>query len=396
MKTDPVKNIRRQLSFLTGSTEARFFVVIVAFVLLCSGIMFMIEHKKNPEYHSFLDSVYWSVVTTATVGYGDIAPKTQLGRAVAVVIILVGAAFMGVFIGRISTMLLERQMKEEQGLLDFSAMKNHFIITGWKREMPMVLRDIAERNSDIAPSSIVLVNRAPVDEVKSVLNAPEFREVRFVHGAPIEERDLVRAGVKGAKRILVLADFYTEGNVQNIDSKTVMAVMSIKNLNRTAYVCAELLDTKFEKYLRLSHCDEVLLSRDFSRMMLSSASQGSGLTHIIQSLLSKDSPASIATAAIPHNLVGRTFGEIRGYFASVNSTLVLGLLENTGNIVDRKKEALREAQKNPDISKLIPDLRNAKTLVANEPVINPPDSYVVKQHSMAILVSGSTCERSGS
>jgi voltage-gated potassium channel len=63
-------------------------------------------------------------------------------------------------------------------------------------------------------------------------------------------------------------------------------------------------------------------------------------------------------------------------------------LENTGNIYHRKKEALAEAQKTPDISKLVENLQSVKKLFPNNPVLNPGDGYIVKQNSKAIVVTG--------
>jgi voltage-gated potassium channel len=381
---------RRFFNRLLTSSDIKYAAAIVAFVLLSSVVVYLIEHRSNEQYQTFLDSVYWAVVTTATVGYGDIAPKSQIGRVVTIGIILFGAAVMGTFIGRISTFIMERQMKAEQGLLDFSGMSGHFLVCGWKREMDLMLKEIMDRNPNINPSQVVLLNLSPHEAVTGILNMPEFKGMKFVHGDFIEERELIRAGVKGAARVLVVADHFTEGELQQIDSKTVMAVMSIKNLNKRAYVCAEVLDTKFEKYLSLSHCDEVLLSRDFSRAMLSSAAMGTGITHVIRALTAKESAAKIGVVDIPDSFIGKSFREFNDNLIKDRGTILVGLLENTGNITDRKRDALREAQKNPDISKLLPNLKNAKTLSANDPVINPPADYCIRKHSRGIVITGST------
>jgi voltage-gated potassium channel len=61
-------------------------------------------------------------------------------------------------------------------------------------------------------------------------------------------------------------------------------------------------------------------------------------------------------------------------------------LENTGNFFMRKKEALEEAQKTPDISKLIDSLKMVKTLLPNLPVINPEPEYEIKKYTKAIII----------
>ncbi len=349
-------------------------------------MVYAIERNTNEGFISFFDSLWWTIVTISTVGYGDRLPHTLSGRIIAIATIFVGMGIMGTVTGRIASFLMERQMKEEKGLLDFSKMRGHFVICGWKREMHLVLYDVLKSNPDFSPLDVVLINKAPVDELNMLRSDPLLEGLKYVYGDFVEEIDIVRAGVKGASRILVMADYLTAGDLQQIDSKTVMAVMNIKNLNKRAYVCAELLDTKFEKYLKLSHCDEILLSRSFSRSMLSSASSGSGLAHVVHSLLSGDSGTAISTVAIPHTFVGRTFQEFKSHMYTRQNALLIGLLENTGNILKRKRQALRTAQKNPDISKLIPELQSVKNIRSNDPVLNPQRDYVIKKSSRGIIL----------
>lgn len=50
------------------------------------------------EHWSYLNSYYFSVVTLATVGYGDLTPTTSLGRFVATIYIFVGVGIIAVFV----------------------------------------------------------------------------------------------------------------------------------------------------------------------------------------------------------------------------------------------------------------------------------------------------------
>ena len=373
--------------FVKTSTGLKVVLFFSAIILLSSLVVFAIERKTNEGFVTFFDSLWWTIVTISTVGYGDRLPLSLTGRIIAIITIFVGMGIMGTVTGRIASFLMERQMKEERGLLDYSTMKGHFVVCGWKREMNRVLHEILKSNPDLSPLEIVLINSATRDQINTLRKDTELKGLKFVSGNFFEELEMIRAGVKGAARVLVLADYLTEGDMQQVDSKTVMTVMTIKNLNKKAYVCAELLDTKFEKYLKLSHCDEILLAREFSRSMLASASSGTGLSHVVRSLISGESGADITTASYPNSFVGRTFQELRTYYYTKHNAQLIGMLENTGNLLVRKREALKEAQMNPDISKLIPDLRSVKTISANDPIINPPRDYIVNKYSRAIIIT---------
>jgi voltage-gated potassium channel len=393
-KTIPYKKKQKLLKsisiVLRTSAMLKIFLFLCAVFFISSWVIYLIEHKTNPLFPTYFDSLYYMMVTIATVGYGDKVPITFPGRLVAMAMMVFGVALLGTITGRIASFLMERQMKEENGLLSFERLRDHFVICGWKREMNHVLYEILVNHPSLDSSMIVLINKASHEDMDPLRNDPLLKGVHYVHGDFIEERDLIRAGIKTAARVLVVSDYLTEGNLQQIDSKTVMAVMTIKNLNKKAYVCAEILDTKFEKYLQISHCDEILLSRQFSRSMLAFASIGVGMSHIVGALLTKESGARIATLSFPDSFIGRTYGELGAFTAAENRGVLIGLLENTGNIMSRKQEALREVQKNPNISGIIPELKTVKTLTANNPVINPPAQYQIKKHSMGIIIEGST------
>jgi voltage-gated potassium channel len=57
----------------------------------------------EPTIGSFPDAAWWSVVTTTTVGYGDLSPENPLARVVAVVLMLVGIGTIGMLTGSIAT-----------------------------------------------------------------------------------------------------------------------------------------------------------------------------------------------------------------------------------------------------------------------------------------------------
>jgi voltage-gated potassium channel len=124
--------------------------------------------------------------------------------------------------------------------------------------------------------------------------------------------------------------------------------------------------------------------------MLVSASSATGLSHVIRCLLTPEDGVEIITQDFPADFSGRTYRELRDYFNKKNRTQLIGLLENTGNIKLRKKEALQDAQKNPDISRIIDDLKTVKALSANDPVINPADNYIIKKYCKAIVIEGTS------
>jgi len=78
-----------------------FFGVVLTLVLILGSFLYMIEGEEN-GFTSIPQSIYWAIVTITTVGYGDIAPVTILGKILASIAMLTGYSIIAVPTGIIS------------------------------------------------------------------------------------------------------------------------------------------------------------------------------------------------------------------------------------------------------------------------------------------------------
>ncbi len=76
-----------------------FFIIIIS--VLLGTIMYMVEGPQH-GFNSIPHSVYWTIVTLTTVGYGDISPQTGLGRIIATLIMIIGYGIIAVPTGIVS------------------------------------------------------------------------------------------------------------------------------------------------------------------------------------------------------------------------------------------------------------------------------------------------------
>lgn len=73
----------------------RILFTLAAIIFIYSGLIFQVEHPRNPEsFKTFLDALYFAVVTMTTVGYGDVTPISEAGRGLTVAMILTGIALI--------------------------------------------------------------------------------------------------------------------------------------------------------------------------------------------------------------------------------------------------------------------------------------------------------------
>lgn len=90
--------------------------VFLAFVLLVTMIMgtlmYVVEGPDN-GYTSIPVGVYWAITTLTTVGFGDLTPKTDLGRFIASLMMLMGWGTLAVPTGIVSAELIGQQTRRE-------------------------------------------------------------------------------------------------------------------------------------------------------------------------------------------------------------------------------------------------------------------------------------------
>ncbi len=65
------------------------------------------ENAKGTNIHSYPDALWWAIVTVTTVGYGDRYPVSAGGRAVAVVLMLVGIGLIGVLTATVASVFVK-------------------------------------------------------------------------------------------------------------------------------------------------------------------------------------------------------------------------------------------------------------------------------------------------
>lgn len=368
----------------------RLFLYFAALLLLADFWIVYFERGKNPSFQDYGDGLWWALVTVTTIGYGDKVPITSAGRLVGSGVILVGIGLVGLFMGKISAILVERRIREGRGLTDAKHLKDHFVILGHKAEMASFISGILRVNPALPRERLVLISQIDenvVDELRL-----SFPGVLFLRGDIVDPMAIQRANVAQAARVLVLADESLNRSDQEKDARTVMAVMTIKNLAPEVYTCAEVIDSKYDEHLRLAKCDEVILSREYSRFLLVSATVSEGISKVLHEMLDLSDLKGLQTTEIPAVFIERPFSDLRLHMQQ-NGQLLLGVLENTGRAIEIKRQALRDAQKTSFVSTLVDNLKRVKTMVPNRPVLNPEDGYVVREGSLAIVLGRGTNAR---
>ncbi len=373
------------------------FAVAILFVILAwfsiGDIEYLLENEAvNGNIKSLEDGIWWGIVTLLTVGYGDRYPVTTEGRILAVFLMLAGVMGIAVITAKISSFFLERALRERRGFVDTQTLKNHFVICGWKEEMAVFLLQLLDSNQKIKDSDLVLLSNAPDPEIESLLSVPRLKNIKTIRGDFFVEVNLKRVAPERAAKILILADATPNAagvppTMTEADARTIMTAMTLNNIARGVPVVAEILDSAMDQYLKLAQVNEIIYSRDYSRLLLAMASTGTGVTNIFHDLLNPASPYFLTTKPLPPEALNQTYGKVQEIFQKhYPSDTLIGILENSGNSHVAKEMAIRKAQQTPNVAQLVANLKEVKALRFNQPQFGLPAEYMIREGAMAIVI----------
>ena len=101
---------------------------------------------------NFIDSIYYAVITMATVGYGDYAPHTGIQKIFATTLALGGVALLAYVFNIMLTNFQEKMSKYSEGARKLKAievMEDYYIICGYGRVGKVVFNELTERNQNV-------------------------------------------------------------------------------------------------------------------------------------------------------------------------------------------------------------------------------------------------------
>ena len=171
------------------------------------------------EGWSILDSLYVTVQTVTTVGFGDVTPKTALGRAFATMFMMLGVGIVLYALTSTVQAIVHSELFARRQSRKMSKLRDHFIICGAGRVGSHLIRSLR------AVDEMFLVIESDQTKVEALMDAGIAVLVR---DATLEE-SLIEAGVEHARGIATcLPD----------DADNVYVVLTARDLNPRIHIVA--------------------------------------------------------------------------------------------------------------------------------------------------------------
>lgn len=297
-------------------------VFIILLILLSSYLVWRIEYQgtKESTIRTFWDSIWWAIVTVATVGYGDKVPITQYGRLVGLVLIVVGFTLLSVFTGLIASLFVEDRIKGAKGLKQIRA-HHHIVICGWNKTGESLLRTLVDKN--LLETQICLVTNQTQEFFDSIQSQFRNLQIRFVRGEPTQEEILKRASVNTSSQVYILAD--QDLNQQNADDRSIIVANAVHYLAGKAKITVQLLNGENKNLLHRIGITDVMVYDEIGGSILANNIVETNSLNIFGNLL-KSSTHSFVTCEVSEDFVGKSYGELFGFIYQEKGQLLVGLI----------------------------------------------------------------------
>ena len=225
------------LTRLTGKYITNGLILII--VLFIYGIVgsYFIMHLN------LIDSIYYAVITMATVGYGDYTPHTGIQKIFATTLAIGGVGLLAYVFNIILTNFQERMREFSKGARKMKAieeMEDYYIICGYGRVGKVVFEELTNRNHNV----IV------IDKDKELCDSVEENDNVVVLNEDAIEDDLIAklAGKKCRSVIICTGD----------DVNNLFIVLTIRETNPDAWIVTRASKLENIKRLRKAGADKIV------------------------------------------------------------------------------------------------------------------------------------------
>lgn len=195
------------------------------------------------EGWSWVDAFYMTVITIATVGFGEVQTLSPIGRIFTVVLIYMGIGTATTALTNAAAIalgpLLWGTLQERRMRRMIEELKQHYIVCGYGRMGRQIITDLKARNE-----AFVLLDADP-NLAEHLLD----KDIPFIIGDATNDDTLYAAGIARARGLVAAL---------NSDAANLMTVLTARELNPRIFIVARVVQVETENKLRRAGANRVV------------------------------------------------------------------------------------------------------------------------------------------
>jgi voltage-gated potassium channel len=287
-------------------------LAVAAFVFVTSWLVMALVEPAGSEIDA-PDTYWWYfVVTSATVGYGDVFPISTGGRVVGLYVIVGGIVTLTLLFTQLANALQSVRGKRLRGVVALD-LADHVVLLGYApgRTERIVAELTADGRFQVALCAWDDVPENPL---------PDLPGVHFVRGDLTHEDVMTRACVQRARTAVI------DGRD---DNETLAIAVAVDHANEDIHLVAALRDLSRLENLRYVNPGVQAVQWHMPFLLTEEASDP-GITQIYNDLMSSAAHGNTYSVRVPAGFVHATFGDCQTWFGRTHGATVLAVRDAAG------------------------------------------------------------------
>lgn len=217
---------------------------------------------------TYYDAFYYTIVTVATVGYGDVNIRTSAGKGIVILLIFVALLIIPQQLNQLRT-LLSLSSPYSQPYVPHNN-EQHVIICGHttdKKKLSRFLKEFFHPDRATADEfhAVILSPEEPAEEIRSLILAQALEsKCTYVIGSALSSIDLGKVSIDSAVAIFFLTDADVHDNAATVqDAANVLRVLSVSNYNSEIMCLVQILKSEEKKILNDNEIDVIICLDEF-------------------------------------------------------------------------------------------------------------------------------------
>ncbi len=268
--------------------------LILILIVICGGIL----GYTTLEGWSLLDAIYMTVITLATVGYGEIHPLSSQGRIFTMGLILSGIGIIGygmsVFAAFIVDGELGRLMKRRKMQKQIQKLSNHFIICGAGDTGRWIVEEFLKTK---IPFVVIEKDHTTLEMLKNQ------GVLQCIEGDATKDAVLLEAGIERARGLV---------SALHTDKDNVFVVLTARALNPHLKIVSRVVEEESEKKLLAAGAHKVVSPNFIGGLRMASLLIRPAVVDFLDTMLREgDGTLRLEEIEVPphSSLSGKTLGE---------------------------------------------------------------------------------------
>jgi len=295
-----------------------YYKIPLAIIIIVAGLLTGVAGYMIIEGISFLDALYMSVITIATVGYSEVTELSEAGKIFTIILIILYIGIFTYIVTTISSFLIDKDFRKK--LINFRMektihkLKNHVIVCGFGRNGEKCCDELFRNKQEF-----VIIEKST-----EIIKKISSKGYLYVEGDATEDEVMENANILQAKALITSLP---------IDADNVYVVLTCRKLNPDIKIISRAAHAHSEEKLKTAGADHVVMPEIIGGHYMSALVNRAELIEFYH-LLTDDADFDVCSeeldcSRLKPEYIGKSISELD--FRKNAGVMILAIKDTSGN-----------------------------------------------------------------